>query len=374
MRGLALTAVAGVLAAATSAPALAGPRPQPPEPVASHERGRALYVEACAACHGPGGRGTPLSSVAFAEPLPDFTECGFATREPDTDWMAVAHDGGPARAFSAMMPAYGGALSQDELQDVLGYMRAMCVDRSWPRGELNLPRPLVTEKAFPEDEAVFTMDASAEGPGELANKLVYEQRFGARNQVEVIVPFSFAEQPGQWWGGIGDVAVGAKRAVYHDLSRGTIVSVAGEVVLPTGDRARGFGKGTVVFEPFVSFGQILPADGFVQAQAGLELPADRQRAAREAFWRLVAGRSVNQGQWGRTWSPMLEVLAARELERGARTDWDLVPQVQVTLSTRQHIMGSVGVRLPVNDAARRPTRVVFYVLWDWFDGPLFGGW
>jgi hypothetical protein len=71
---------------------------------------------------------------------------------------------------------------------------------------------------------------------------------------------------------------------------------------------------------------------------------------------------------------MLELLAARELESGARTHWDLVPLVQVTLSTRQHIMGSLGVRLPVNDAGRRPTRVVFYVLWDWFDGPLLEGW
>jgi hypothetical protein len=53
---------------------------------------------------------------------------------------------------------------------------------------------------------------------------------------------------------------------------------------------------------------------------------------------------------------------------------DLVPQVQVTLSTRQHVMASLGVRVPLNERADRPTRLLFYVLWDWFDGPLFGGW
>ena len=362
------------LVVALCVPAAATPPFPPMAPQASHEMGRKLYLEACATCHGPDGRGASALSVAFKEALPDFTECGFATREPDADWMAVAHDGGPARAFSPMMPAYGSAMTQAQLGEILGFMRTLCTERSWPRGELNLPRALVTEKAFPEDEAVFTTSAATEGDGEVSNTLIYEKRFGARNQVEVIVPFGFAEQPGEWWGGIGDIAFGAKRAVYHDLSRGTIFSVAGEIVLPTGDSDRGFGKGTVVFEPFASFGQILPADAFIQAQAGVELPTDTDRAGREAFWRFVLGKSFNQARWGRSWSPMVEVVAARELESDARTGWDVVPQMQVTLSTRQHIMANLGVRIPVNHTADRSTRVMFYFLWDWFDGPLFGGW
>lgn len=344
---------------------------------ASHDRasGRDLYELACANCHGSDGRGAALETVAFPEPLPDFTDCAFATREPDADWLAVIHDGGPARAFAQMMAAFGGALPREQLEDVLAYVRAFCTDRNWPRGELNLPRPLVTEKAFPEDEAVFSMSAAAEGPGAVSAKLIYEKRFGARNQVEFILPVASENRGGgAWAGGVGDVGVAVKRALYHSLERGTIFSAAGEVLFPTGSERRGFGKGTAVFEPFLSFGQILGGAGFVQAQAGLELPADTEKAGREAFWRIGVGGSVSQGEWGRTWSPMLEVLAARELESGAATHWDLVPQVQVTLSTRQHIMANVGVRVPVNDASSRATQVLFYVLWDWFDGPLFGGW
>jgi cytochrome c5 len=361
--GLALTFPGGSLAFA-----------QDIAPMASHERGRIVYLESCATCHGPDGRGAPGMPPEFAALLPDFTDCSFATREPDVDWMAVSHSGGPARAFSPIMPAYGTALSDDDLTAVLGYMRTMCTSADWPRGELNLPRPLVTEKAFPEDEAVITTDVGLEGSGHAAQKLVYEKRFGARNQVEVIVPYTLDDGAGGWTGGFGDIALGAKRAVYHDLTRGTIFSVAGEVVLPTGSETRGFGSGTTIFEPFVSFGQILPRDMFVQAQAGVELPVDLDKAGREAFWRLVAGGSLSQGRFGRTWSPMLELVAARELESGARAEWDLVPQVQVTLSTRQHIMASLGVRVPVNERAERPARLLFYVLWDWFDGPLFGGW
>jgi hypothetical protein len=73
-----------------------------------------------------------------------------------------------------------------------------------------------------------------------------------------------------------------------------------------------------IFEPFVAFGQILPGDSFVQAHAALELPADSGKAPREALWRVAAGRTFAQdGGSGRAWSPMVELLAARELRSGS---------------------------------------------------------
>jgi hypothetical protein len=312
--------------------------------------------------------------VTFTDPLPDFTDCSFASREPDLDWIAVIHDGGPARAFGVMMPAFGEALSIDDMEAIVGHIRTMCEEEAWPRGELNLPRPLVTEKAFPEDELVITTSAAAEGPGSVSNRLVYERRIGARNQIEIVVPFSAASTGTAWTSGLGDVVLGGKRALAHSLARGSIVSAAAEIVLPTGSEARGFGKGTPVFEPFLSVGQIVATDGFLQFQAGAELPFDRDRATPEAFWRVAAGRSYSQQRWGRTWSPMVEIVAVRELARREPALWDVVPQLQVTLSTRQHIMVSGGVRLPMNRASERSTQVLFYLLWDWFDGPLTGGW
>jgi hypothetical protein len=71
---------------------------------------------------------------------------------------------------------------------------------------------------------------------------------------------------------------------------------------------------------------------------------------------------------------MVEVLGARELAAGEPVHWDVLPQVQVTLSRRQHVRANVGVRIPLNDTEARSTRVVFYLLWDWFDGPFLGGW
>ncbi|HEY0875320.1 MAG TPA: c-type cytochrome, partial [Vicinamibacterales bacterium] len=48
-----------------------------------HARGKALYDSACLSCHGPGGRGMPQSTLGFDIEVPDFTDCSFATPEPD---------------------------------------------------------------------------------------------------------------------------------------------------------------------------------------------------------------------------------------------------------------------------------------------------
>jgi len=281
-----------------------------------------------------------------------------------------------------MMPAFGDALSIEEIEQTVDYLRTFCANDAWPRGELNLPRPFVTEKAYPEDEAVLSTATALEGMGSSIYELVYERRFGARNQLELVVPFGFVEQSisggdatPEWTGGhLGDVAVAVKRALFHRFESGTIFSAAGELKLPTGDEDVGLGKGTAAFEPFVSFGQILPGDAFVHLQAGAEVPFDHDVAENEAFWRITPGMSFVQGRFGRTWSPMLELLGKRELESGAETEWDLVPQIQVTLNRRQHVMVNVGVRVPLNGEGSRHEELLIYLLWDFFDGGFFEGW
>lgn len=345
-----------------------------PAPAATRS-GAELYRAACAACHGIDGTSAPQSTVGFDTPLPDFTDCAFATVEPNADWLAVVHDGGPVRGFDRRMPAFGEALSEDEILRVIGHIHQFCESRDWPRGELNLPRALVTEKAFPENEAVVTTKVGGGAAGNVVNEFLYERRFGVRNQFEVAVPFAVHEsQLGQWNRGLGDIAVAVKHVLFHSVNRGAIVSVAGEAVLPTGKETLGMGKGVTVLEPFIAVGQILPRNAFVHAQAGAEVPADQDKAASEAFWRATLGITIEQGRFGRAWSPMIELLAARELERGESVQWDVVPQMQVTLNQRQHLMINAGVRIPVTGRDARRAQVLTYFLWDWFDGGLRDGW
>lgn len=342
--------------------------------------GRELYQAACANCHGVDGTGADPSRLAFSEAMPDFTDCSFASREPDADWVGVAHEGGPVRGFSSMMPAFGEVLEPDQLQRVMNYVRSFCANPDWPRGELNFPRPMLAEKAYPEDEWVLTVNAPVGAEtGELMNELIYEKRFGTESMIEVVVPFGVHQRPsespaaGDWVGGLGDLGLGVKHTVAHSLDAGSIVSVGSEVRLPTGKTEDGFGGGITVFEGYVAYGQVLPWGGIFQFQGVYEIPRASGRAD-EAVLRGGLGRTFTEGPWGRAWTPMVEVQAQRELAGGQAWAWDLVPQFQVTLNTRQHVMLNAALLVPVTDADRRDPRVYVYVLWDWFDGGFFEGW
>lgn len=389
-RRICLVAAWGALAAPLGSSLLAAPQSNGAGADLADASGEAIYMNSCANCHGPDGTGLDRSLVAFEEELPDFTDCDFAAREPDGDWIAVAHEGGPVRGFSRMMPAFGGALSEEQLARVMQHIRTLCTDPSWPRGELNLPRALLAEKAYPEDEWVVEAGVDLEGPGGAQGAYVYEHRFGPRSQLELVLPYGWsrasdhpaeaaADEAGSWRHGPGDVALGVKHAFHHSLESGRIVSLGGEVILATGDEAAGLGAPGHAVEGWVAFGQILPGDAFLQGQAGMEAPL--YTAANEGFGRLVLGASFAEGTWGRTWSPMVELQAKRDLETGAETRIDLVPQIQVALNARQHVLANFGVLLPVGALSRdhpreedRSVRFLAYVLLDWFDGGFFEGW
>jgi len=336
---------------------------------------RAVYAAACAACHGADGRGRNAALLGIEADLPDFTDCDFAAREPDSDWYAIAHEGGPVRGFKELMPAFGEALEAKQIEAAIAQIRTFCTDVRWPRGELNLPRALFTEKAYPEDEAVITTTWIGEGPDSISHEFVWEQRFGPLNQMEISMPITRAEVGDEGWqSGAGDLGIGVKHTLRHSLDRGAVLAVGGELVLPTGDETKGFGNETTVLEAFVLYGKMLPRDSFLQVQGIVEMPSD-SALDDELVARAVYGKTwTADAPFGRSFTPMIEVLAARELTGGAETEWDIAPQVQISLSQRQHVIGAVGVRQPVTDRGNRPTEFVFYLLWDWYDGGVLQGW
>jgi hypothetical protein len=348
----------------------------PPETEWAGQSDARLYQIACAACHGENGRGRTQVELAFELPVPDFTDCEFASREPDSDWFAVIHAGGPARGFDRKMPAFGEALADGDAQRILEHVRGFCADDAWPRGELNVPKALFTEKAYPEDEAIIRTSINTEGRDAVTHRFTWEQRFGARNQIEVSLPLTRADlgPPLGDEGGAGDLTIAVKHALRHSLDQGHVLSVGGEIVLPTGDEARGLGKGTAVLEPFILYAKLLPNEGFLQLQGKLEFPIE-SGFDEELVLRSALGRTwTTGGRFGRAWTPMIEILGARELGSNGNTHWDLVPQFQVTLNTRQHIMANFGMKVPVTDSSQRDSEFVFYLLWDWFDGGLTEGW
>jgi mono/diheme cytochrome c family protein len=366
-----------ILATAAPAASLAGGVEGP------SRTGQELFRANCAACHAPDGKGQSRSRVGFSQPLPDLGDPDFSSREARVDWAGIVTRGGPSRGFSEIMPAFGQALTQEEIKLIVEYAKSLADSRAWPPGEFNLPRPLVTGKAFPEDEAVFssTITDNGEGLSSIGGKFVYEKRFGTRNMWEFALPFSWNERTTapsgsatEWGANIGDAVLAVKRAFYFNLDRGSIFSGSAELIMPTGDRASGAGKGTFILEPFLAFGQILPARFFLQAQAGMEIPFDKSKGANEAFLRVAIGKSFSFQKFGPPWTPMVEILAAKELVSGEKIIYDIVPQIQITLNKRFHVRVNFGVRLPLNEAEGRQPVFMAYLLWDWFDGAFFDGW
>lgn len=338
--------------------------------------GAAIFQAGCAGCHGPDGTGAPDTTVGFDKPdtFPDFTDCASTTPELDVDWKATIRQGGRGRGFSRIMPAFGELLTDAQIDAVISHLRSLCRETSWPRGELNLPRPLTTEKAFPESESTITTLVGAHEAPDVTHRLAYERRLGVRSQLEVSIPMAnLHDATGTLARGIGDIGFGLKRVLLANAH--SILSAQGEIVLPTGNEQKGLGKGVTVLEAFAAYGQLLPSAMFLQAQAGIEQPATRRDLPRAVFGRAAFGASFREEEGvGRMWSPMLELITDRDLETGARTDVDLMPQIQVTLNRRQHIRASIGLQVPVANTAGRSKQVGFYLLWDWFDGGIRAGW
>ena len=284
--------------------------------------GEKVYKGGCIACHGGDGKGAPQSSTVFKRPdtFPDFTDCAGTTPEPNGNWKAVIVHGGPSRGLSQIMPAFGDLLTDDQINDVIAYMRGFCKNvHHDPLGELNLPRALVTEKAFPENEIVVSTAANASGAPAWTTDVIDERTIiDARTQLETDVPVNYADQAHNWTAGVGDITLGVEAGDVFQSADGVDPECAGRhSCCRPGDSKRGFGAGTTQFEPFAAFDQLFKENTFLQTQLGADLPVDTSVAPRSMFWRAAVGQAMAQDHMlGRLFSPMVEFLAVRDFKRG----------------------------------------------------------
>ena len=263
----------------------------PALPVAAQETapsrtGHEVYETVCITCHGPDGRGGVNPALEKIVKPPDFTDCAFAAREPDRGFLAVAHNGGPARGFSPLMAPWGGAYTEEELRLAVWHLRTFCTDQRWPRGELNLPRPFVTAKAFPEDEMVVsTAGQSGQRHHEgLLRAEVRATEHGGGHPAGVLGGKRDERPIDQY----RDIALEYKRTLAHSLNRGNILSVTGEFVLPTGSEDRGLGGLSGVravrhLRSDAAARQLRPGAGRLR-------DSDGERPRQRIFWRAAVGK------------------------------------------------------------------------------------
>ncbi|MHB1145251.1 MAG: c-type cytochrome [Thiobacillus sp.] len=102
-------------------------RKQDPAQVA---RGKAVYDKSCLECHGAGGKGQPGDwRVRDADghfPPPPLDDSAHAWHHPTAVLLEVIREGSPQG--QGKMPGWKGRLTEQEMQDVVAYIKSLWSD------------------------------------------------------------------------------------------------------------------------------------------------------------------------------------------------------------------------------------------------------
>ena len=309
-----------------------GGQPAPPTTIPE------MWDAWCARCHAADGSGRIAEPTVTVEPM-DFTDCTVTSPEPDADWERAIAKGGPGVGLSPQMPAFEDALTPEQVAGFVSHIRGFCKDAGWPSGNTNFPRPILTEKAFPENEFLILPAISHDrDKDDVVVKALYERRFGKRSMFEIGVPAANH--------GVNEIEVAVKHAL---LSNHTSILSLGFETAVSGD--------TAVFEPYVSAGAML-GDWYLQGQVKMELPADRAKADRAFVYNAYFGRDTSAAPT--TWTIGVEI-------NGDNRELALTPQVRKGLTGTGALAASVGATIPINQRQERGARWVGYLLWEYLE-------
>lgn len=326
----------------------------------------ALYARACAACHGADGGGlAPDSALAasFDRQPASFLDPLFNSREPAGDWRLVVQHGGKRLGLSDKMPAYDEALSEAQIDALVGYLKSLPPEAErYPPGDLNLTRPIATTKAFPEDEALIInrWEPRDDGADTLLTTLYYARRFGPRGHAEVKLTHeskgseSFLEE----------LEVEYKHVVSYSLERRILHSLGAEIAVPLEDD-----DAPEVLIPYYAVAKVLAPRATFQGQLRAKLPTDDLG---DGVAELRGVVHWLPSEWPRSVTPGVELTLAEPFSGGSGVA-TLIPQLYAGLSKGGHVAFAVGVEIPLTDEAY-DYRVRSFLLWDIADGPFWQGW
>jgi len=88
-------------------------------------KSKAIYDQYCAACHGPTGKGDGPAAGALNPKPRDLSDKAYARSLKDEYLIQITKDGGPAVKKSPLMPAMGKTLKEDQIKDLVAYLRSL---------------------------------------------------------------------------------------------------------------------------------------------------------------------------------------------------------------------------------------------------------
>jgi len=97
-----------------------------PEVLPAADSASVMFLELCSTCHGAEGKGDgPSASGLFPKPA-NFTDCAVMKKESDETLFKIISGGGQGVGRSTVMPAWGGVLSEQQIRELVKYVRSLC--------------------------------------------------------------------------------------------------------------------------------------------------------------------------------------------------------------------------------------------------------
>ena len=267
--------------------------------------------------------------------------------------------------LSAQMPGFEGALSDERIEELVTHLKSLADAARYPPGDLNYLRPVLTTKAFPEDEALIINRferGSAPESDSLRTTLYYARRLGARYQGEIKLSHLAPEAESAE---LDEVELGFKWAVHDDLARESLLTLGLEAAFPIEDSSA-----SEEMIPYFSMAQGVSDSVTFQGQLKAKLPVDE---VGDGEARLSGIFHWMPSMWPRSVSPALELAVTEPFDRDRDTEVTLLPQLYFGLTKGGHVAFVIGAELPLTDLDY-DYRIHAFILWDIADGPFWVGW
>ena len=87
--------------------------------------GKKLYASYCSTCHGENGKGDGVAASAFPVKPTDHTNGTIMNQISDQFLHEIISRGGSAVGKSSFMPAWGSALDEKQIRDLITYLRSI---------------------------------------------------------------------------------------------------------------------------------------------------------------------------------------------------------------------------------------------------------
>ncbi len=88
-------------------------------------KGKATYDISCSGCHGPTGKGDGPAAASLNPKPRDLSDKTYARTLKDEYLFEIIKNGGPAVKKSPLMPALGKTLKDDQIKDLVAYLRSL---------------------------------------------------------------------------------------------------------------------------------------------------------------------------------------------------------------------------------------------------------